>query len=94
MVIGLCTIELHLPGAHSLKDKRSVLKSVSRRIRNEFNVSIAEVEEQDVWRSAVLGVVTVSNDAAYVHGLLTRVVNWIERTRLDVDLVDYQIEML
>jgi uncharacterized protein YlxP (DUF503 family) len=94
MVIGLCTIELHLPGANSLKDKRSVLKSVSRRIRNEFNVSIAEVEDQDIWRSAVLGVVTVSNDAAYVHGLLTKVVNWIERTRLDVNLVDYRIEML
>jgi uncharacterized protein YlxP (DUF503 family) len=85
---------MYLPAANSLKDKRSVLKSVSRRIRNEFNVAIAEVDEQDVWRSAVLGVVTVSNDAAYVHGLLTRVVNWIERTRLDVDLVDYQIEML
>ena len=94
MVIGLVTIDLHLPGAHSLKDKRSVLKSTMRRIRNEFNVSIAEVDEQDAWRSAVLGAVTVSNDAAYVHGLLTKVVNWIERTRLDVDLVDYRIEML
>ena len=94
MVIGLITIELHLPGVHSLKDKRSVLKSTMRRIRNEFNVSIAEVEDQDTWHSAVLGAVTVSNDRAYVHGLLTRVVNWIERARLDVDLVDYQIEML
>jgi uncharacterized protein YlxP (DUF503 family) len=71
-----------------------VLKSVIRRIRNEFNVSISEVDHQDVWRSAVLGVVTVSNDRAYAHGLLTGVVNWIERNRLDADLVDYQIEML
>lgn len=94
MVIGLCTIELHLPGANSLKDKRSVLKSVMRRIRNEFNVSIAEVDDQDMWRSAVLSAVTVSTDAAYAHGLLTQVVNWIERARLDVDLVNYQIEML
>jgi uncharacterized protein YlxP (DUF503 family) len=94
MIIGLCTIDLHLPAANSLKDKRSVIKSVIRRIHNEFNVSIAEVEAQDAWRTAVLGVVTVSNDAAYVHGLLTRVVDWIERTRLDVELVDYQIEML
>ena len=94
MVIGLCTIELHLPASNSLKDKRSVLKSVIRRIRNEFNVGIAEVDDQDAWRSAVLGVVTVSNDRAYVHGLLTGVVNWIERNRLDADLVDYQIEML
>ena len=94
MVIGLCTIELHLPASNSLKDKRSVLKSVNRRIRNEFNVSVAEVDDQDLWRSAVLGVVTVSNDRAYVHGLLTKVVNWIERNRLDAELVDYQIEML
>ena len=94
MVIGLCTIELHLPASNSLKDKRSVLKSVIRRIRNEFNVSIAEVDDQDVWRSALLGVVTVSNDRAYAHGLLTQVVNWIERNRLDAELVDYQIEML
>ena len=83
MVIALCTIDLHLPGANSLKDKRSVLKSVIHRVRREFNVSIAEVEEHDVWRSAVLAVVTVSNDRAYAHGLLTKVVQWIERARLD-----------
>jgi uncharacterized protein YlxP (DUF503 family) len=94
MVIGICTIELHLGGAYSLKDKRSVLKSMISRIRREFNVSVAEVDHQDVWQTAVLGVVTVSNDTAYAHGLLTHVVNWIERTRLDADLVDYQIEML
>ena len=94
MVIGVCNIELHLPSANSLKDKRSVFKSVINRIRREFNVSIAEVDHQDAWRSATLGVVTVSNNAAYAHGLLTGVVNWIERTRLDVDLIDFQIEML
>ena len=94
MVIGLCTIDLHLPGANSLKDKRSVIKSVMHRVRREFNISIAEVEQQDVWRSAVIAVVTVSSDRAYAHGLLTKVVDWIERTRLDAELVDYQIEML
>jgi uncharacterized protein YlxP (DUF503 family) len=94
MVIGLCTIDLHLPGANSLKDKRSVLKSVIRRLRNQYNVSVAEVDQQDVWRSAVVAVVTVSSDRAYAHGLLEKVVSWIERTRLDAELVDYQIEML
>ena len=94
MVIGLCTIELHLPTVCSLKDKRSILKSSISRIRREFNVSIAEVDHQDAWHSAVLGVVTVANDAGYVHGRLTHVVNWIERTRLDVDLVDFEIELL
>ena len=94
MVIGCCTIELYLPGSASLKDKRSVLKSTMHRIRHEFNVSIAEVGNQDSWHSALIGVATVSNDAAHAHGRLTQVVNWIERTRLDVDLVDFQIEML
>ena len=94
MVIGLCTIELYLPGAYSLKDKRSVVKSTVARIRREFNVSIAEVEDQDVWQSAVLGVATVSNDSAHAHRVLTGVVRWIERTRLDAELVDFQIEML
>ena len=94
MVIGCCTIELYLPGAASLKDKRSVLKSTMHRIRREFNVSIAEVDLQDMIQSAVLGVVTVSNDSAYVHGQLTHVVNWIERQRLDVELTGYEIEMI
>ena len=94
MVIGVCTIELHLPATRSLKSKRSVLKSVISRIRNEFNVSIAEVGHHDAWHSALIGVATVSNDAGHAHGRLTQVVNWIERTRLDVDLVDFQIEML
>jgi uncharacterized protein YlxP (DUF503 family) len=94
MVIGSCTIELAVPASFSLKDKRSVLKSTIHRIRREFNVSIAEVDYHDVLRSALLGVVTVSNDAAHAHAQLTHVVNWIERHRLDVELVDYQIEML
>lgn len=93
MVIGCCTIELYLPGSYSLKDKRSVLKSAIHRIRREFNVSIAEVDQQDVLQSAVLGVVTVSTDSSHAHSQLTHVVNWIERHRLDAELVDYQIEM-
>ncbi len=94
MIIGICTIELHLPGNGSLKGKRQVLKSITARVGREFNVSIAEVERQDSWQSAVLGLATVSTDAAYVHGLLTKVVKWIERERPDVQIVDYEIEML
>jgi uncharacterized protein YlxP (DUF503 family) len=94
MVIGACTIELHLPGNGSLKGKRSVLKSIISRLRREFNVSVAEVDLHDVWQSAVIGVVCVSNRQDYAHGLLARVVGWIERRRPDVQLVDYEIEML
>jgi uncharacterized protein YlxP (DUF503 family) len=94
MVVGTCTIYLDLPGIGSLKGKRSVLKSLLARVRHEFNVSIAEVGANDRWQTAEIGVAAVSNDPAYVHGLLTRVVQWIEEQRLDVTVEDYEIEML
>lgn len=80
--------------AVSLKDKRKVVKSVIARLRNEFNVSVAEVDRLDSRQSAVIAAVTVSSDRDYVHGLLTRVALWIEDNRLDCDLVDYDIELI
>jgi uncharacterized protein YlxP (DUF503 family) len=94
MIIGVCTLELSIPAANSLKDKRSVIKSVIARIRNEFNVSVAEVDQLDSWRSAIVAVVTVSSDKDYAHGLLSRVALWVERNRLDCELVDYEIELI
>lgn len=94
MVIGVCTLELSIPGATSLKDKRQVVKSVVARLRNQYNVSVAEVDLLDSWQSAVIAAVTVSGDQNYAHGLLTKVARWVEDTRLDCDLVDYHIEMI
>ncbi len=94
MVIGVCTLELNIPAAASLKDKRQVVKSVLARLRNEFNVAVAEVDRLDAWQTAVIAVVTVSNDRDYAHGLMTRVALWVEHNRLDCDLVDYEIELI
>jgi uncharacterized protein YlxP (DUF503 family) len=94
MVIGVCTLELSIPTANSLKDKRSVVKSVAARLRNEFNIAVAEVDMLDSWRTATIAVVTVSSDKDYAHGLLTRVALWVERHRLDCELVDYEIELI
>ena len=94
MVIGCCTIKLYLPTAHSLKEKRGILKGALARIGREFNVSVAEIDYQDVWQSALLAVVTVSNDAAHAHGRLARVVEWIEHNRPDVEILDVQMEMI
>jgi uncharacterized protein YlxP (DUF503 family) len=94
MVIGVCTLELSIPTANSLKDKRSVVKSVAARLRNEFNIAVAEVDLLDSWRSATIAAVTVSGDKDYAHGLLTRVALWVERNRLDCELVDYEIELI
>ncbi len=94
MIIGACSLELYLPGNGSLKGKRQIIKSLIARLRREFNVSVAEVGANDMWQSAVIGVVCVSNERNYAHGLLTRVVRWVEENRLDCDLIDYQIEIL
>lgn len=94
MVIGVATIELHIPMNGSLKGKRSVIKPIIARLRSEFNVSVAEVGEQDRLRTAILGVACVSNDKDYAHGLLMKVVEAVERWRIDAELVDYEIELI
>ncbi len=93
MVIAICTIYLSIPANHSLKGKRQVLKSLMSRVRNEFNVSIAEVEQQDAWQSATLGVACVASDQGYAHGVLTKVVQAISSYRLDAEITDYKIEL-
>jgi uncharacterized protein YlxP (DUF503 family) len=94
MVIGVCTLELSMPDTASLKDKRQIVKSVTARLRDEFNISIAEVGAQDQWQWAVVAVACVSSDRDYAQGLLNRVVNWVQDNRLDCDLADYQIQIL
>lgn len=94
MIVAVCTLELQLPGVGSLKGKRQIVQSVLARVRHEFNVSIAEVEQQDTWQLATLGIACVSSDAVYARGLLERVVQYVEETRPDTVLLDYQIELL
>ncbi len=93
MIIGVCTVQLHLPGSHSLKDKRQVLQPLLARIRRDHNVSVAEIDQQDAWQMATLGIACVSNDSAYAHGLLSRIVALIPAWRMDVEVIDYAIEI-
>jgi uncharacterized protein YlxP (DUF503 family) len=92
--VGLLTIELYVPGITSLKQKRGVVKPLIARLRKEFNVSVAEIEDNDQLGHAVLGVACVSPSADYAHGLLTRVAESVADWRLDAELVDYRIELL
>ncbi len=94
MVIGTLTLHLFLPSVHSLKEKRSITKSVIARLRNEFNVSVAEVAEQDRWQLAVIGVACVSADTAYAQGQLQAVVNWLAENRPDLEVSLAEIEIL
>ena len=92
--VGLLTLEVYIPGVGSLKEKRGNIKPLLARIRKEFNVSAAEIEDMDQLGHMVIGVAAVSSSADYVHGLLERVAQSVEAWRLDAELVDYTIEML
>jgi len=93
MVVGLCTVELYIPNGHSLKAKRQVLLSLKDRLRDKFNVSIAEVGEQDLWQKAVLGIACVANEGAYVNQVLDHAINVI-RSVPTIELVQFRIELL
>lgn len=73
MPIAFLTLELRIEGAHSLKDKRQVLRSVKDRLRNSFNISIAELEVTELWQRATLGVVSISSSRDYLEGLMRNV---------------------
>jgi len=92
MIIASCVVKLDLSSAQSLKDKRRILKSILARLPKQFNLAAAEVDCHDMWQTAVIGMVTVGNDAGYLHGLLERAVSWIEQTRPDIPIDEYGIE--
>ncbi|MDZ4764917.1 MAG: DUF503 domain-containing protein [Chloroflexota bacterium] len=93
-IVGLFTFELHLPGAESLKDKRSRLKSMLSRLHNTFNVSAAEVDHQDIWQSAVIAVGVVTNSTKHAHEVISSVVKWIEKHYPDLEIVNEATEIL
>lgn len=92
MVVGLLTLEVHLPYAHSLKDKRQVLRSLKDRLRSHFNVAVAEVDHQELWQRATIGVVSISNEQAHVSRLLENVEEEAERI-LNGGLTNAEIEI-
>jgi uncharacterized protein YlxP (DUF503 family) len=93
MPVGLLTLEIHIPDAHSLKDKRQVLRSLKDRLRGKFNVAVAELEHQDLWQRFTVGVVTLADQPGFVEQSLRAVVEDSERL-LGRRLVDHQIEIL
>ncbi len=92
MVVGVCTIDLHLPGVGSLKGKRQILLSLKDRLKKAYNVSIAEVDANDLWQRAVLGVACVANEGRHVTQVLDSVLNEI-RANPSVELVQQHTEL-
>jgi len=94
MNVGVCKFKLRLPENMSLKGKRRVLKSIITQIRNRFNVSVAEVDDQQLWQLATLGVCFISNDGRYTNEVLSKVVNFVANGRFEVEMLDYEIEII
>ena len=94
MIVGTARISLYLPENYSLKDKRQDLKPLLARLMNQFNVAAAEVDQQDNWQRAIIGVACVSSDARHANEVLSKVVNFVEGNLREGGLEDYEIEIL
>ncbi len=93
MIVGTMLVELRLHGNQSLKGKRQVLKSLIARLHNRYHVAAAEVDNNDLWQMATVGVVCVSNSAPHAREILQAVVSFIEAAPLALEMVDYTIEV-
>ena len=93
MAIGLLTLEIHIPDARSLKDKRQVLRSLKDRLRGRFNVAVAEMDHQESWQRAQVGIVSLSNEPAHLEQSLRTVLKEAEQV-LGRDLVGHDLEMM
>jgi uncharacterized protein len=93
LIIGVLTLELHLGEANSLKDKRRIIKSLIDRIKNRYNVSVAEVGEQDLWQRSTVGISMVSCEQAHVHKVLASVIKFVEAQNT-VLITNFQTELL
>ncbi|MGB7025273.1 MAG: DUF503 domain-containing protein [Candidatus Acidiferrales bacterium] len=91
MPIGLVTLEIHIPDARSLKDKRQVLRSLKDRLRGHFNVAVAELDHQDLWQRSVVGVVGISADDQYLSQSMAAVLEASEQV-LGRDLISHEID--
>lgn len=93
MFVGVVRIELHLPGCRSLKDKRSIVRSLKDRLRARLNAAVAEVEHQDLWQRAALGVAVVSGESHHVDEQLEAVRHQVDGTH-GAELIDWQEQRL
>ena len=94
MKLGVLRIKLHFAENHSLKDKRRIVKSIITRLRNQYNASVAEVDDQSLWQIATLGVACVSNHNQHLDQVLSQIMDFITRSYPEVQVVDRKTEIL
>jgi uncharacterized protein YlxP (DUF503 family) len=91
--VALGLVDLHIGEADSLKGKRHVLRGMKEKVKQRFNVSIAEVENEDLWQRATLAIACVSNDARHANEVVSKAVNFIEALT-DGEILDVRVEVL
>jgi uncharacterized protein YlxP (DUF503 family) len=94
MTVGILTLELHIPGCTSLKEKRHRLKPLLTRLHREFNVSSAEIAQLDAWQNSVIACALVSNDHKHTQRALQKVAAWVDKNWPDVTVMGEQIELI
>ena len=94
MNVGISKITFRFPENQSLKDKRKILSSISTRVQNKFNVSIAEVEHNNSWQISTLGITCVSNSYRHAEEMLTEIISYIEESRQDLEVISDEQEII
>jgi uncharacterized protein YlxP (DUF503 family) len=94
MNVGVCKVSLRIPENMDLKGKRQVIKSIIGRVKSRFDVAVAEVDDNDSWQKATIGICCISNNKRHSNEVLSKVVHFIESSRIDAEILDYSIEMI
>ena len=92
MNVGICKLKIYIPGSQSLKDKRNILKSLLARLQKQFNISVAEVDDHDVWRIATIGIACVANHSCCVDEVIANIINVINRDCPNVEIIEKETE--
>jgi len=90
MFVAVITIDLQIPMAQSLKDKRRIIKSLTDKCKNRFNIAVAEVDNKDLWKNAKLGLVTIAGDGWYLERVINKIIKYIESFP-EINLYNYDI---
>jgi len=92
MIVGVLIIDLYVDGCNSLKGKRQIIKSLKTRIQNNFNISITELGDRDLWQRSKLGVTCGANDRASIDAILNKVIEFIQKEKA-VSIIDAETEV-
>ena len=93
MKFGVCRLKIHIPESQSLKDKRSTVKSLVSRLRKRFNISVAEVDDHELWQITTIGLACVSNHNTHVDEVINSVISTIERDYPTIEIIEKEVDI-